>query len=121
MRADLIVLGVILVAALGLGSVSDRADSADPRRVEGGWLISGDFHVHASPSEGTLPPAQLWHEARRRNLDVIAVTNHNQMIAARLGARLSRSRQLPLVLYGEEVTNPTAHVIALAVGWEIGW
>ena len=48
------------------------------------FVLAGDFHVHAFVGDGGVAPWELGREAARRGLDVIAVTNHNQLLAARL-------------------------------------
>ena len=78
-------------------------------------ILSGDFHVHAAPGDGSLTPAALRDEAVRAGLDVIAVTNHNQFVAARLVSSLSGEADEPLVIPGEEVTHPDYHLIAVGL------
>jgi predicted metal-dependent phosphoesterase TrpH len=79
------------------------------------WVLSGDFHVHASPGDGALAPWALRREAARAGLDVVAVTNHNQAFTGRLASRVSQSGQGPLLLAGEEITNPDYHLIAVGI------
>lgn len=92
-----------------------------PVRTENGWLITSDFHVHAFPGDGMLTPPQLRREAARRNLHVIAITNHNQMLAARVPARVTPDNSLPIVLYGEEVTTVPAHIAAARLARPVSW
>lgn len=37
----------------------------------------GDFHVHSTASDGALTPEELVLFAKKRNLDIIALTDHN--------------------------------------------
>ena len=40
-------------------------------------LIKGDFHMHSTCSDGNLSPAELVRYAKKRNVDIIALTDHN--------------------------------------------
>jgi hypothetical protein len=113
-------LALAYAGALVAGSIGSAARLARPPLVEGAWLLTADFHVHAFPGDGLLPPALLRHEATRRNLHVIALTNHNRMMHARLMPARAGS-ELPLVLNGQEVTMPEAHVVALGVAARVPW
>jgi hypothetical protein len=106
---------MLLVAGLLLGSAADRIPSRPASRVGDYWLLSGDFHVHASPGDGALSPWMLRDEAARAGLDVIAATNHNQSFTGRLAARISEAGNGPLMLAGEEITNPGYHMIAVGI------
>ena len=106
---------MLLVAGLVLGSVADRIPSRPALRVDDYWLLSGDFHVHASPGDGALSPWMLRNEAARAGLDVIAVTNHNQTVTGRLADRVSQAADGPLLIPGEEITNPQYHMIAVGI------
>lgn len=116
---SVLALVFMLVAGLALGSLSSGRGSA-PVRLADGWLISGDFHVHAFPGDGTLAPAQLRREALRRNLHTFALTNHNQLLAARI-AGLYRWQDGPIVIAGQEVTTPAAHIAAVNITEPIDW
>ena len=50
------------------------------------FVLAGDFHVHAFVGDGGVPPWELGREARRRGLDVIVVSNHNQLLGPARGA-----------------------------------
>jgi hypothetical protein len=118
-RAD-VLLVLLFAAALGAGTITQRGRLSAPPRVANGWLLSGDFHVHAFPGDGLLTPAQLRDEAARRNLHVIALTNHNHMLQTLLTTR-SQAEAMPIVLQGEEITTATAHVIALGISDVVRW
>ena len=106
---------VLLVTGLGLGSAADRTPTRTVLRVGDYFLLSGDFHVHASPGDGALSPWLLRREAARAGLDVIAVTNHNQSFTGRLAGRIGEMGDGPLMLAGEEITNPEYHMIAVGI------
>jgi len=107
----------IALAGAGLlaGTASDvMPDRRPPRR--GGYLVlQADLHVHSFLGDGVLWPWDLAIEARRRGLDVIAITNHNQIVAARIGRFFANRMAAPLVLVGEEITAPDYHLIALDI------
>ena len=75
--------------------------------------------MHAFPGDGLLPAWELADEANRRGIDVVAITNHNQTLAASFAAR--RSGRLPLVLPGQEVTSPSFHLVAVGVREVVDW
>ena len=90
-----------------------------PVKTERGTVLRADFHVHAFPGDGLLPAWELADEANRRGIDVVAITNHNQTLAASFAAR--RSGRLPLVLPGQEVTSPSFHLVAVGVREVVDW
>jgi hypothetical protein len=104
----------MVATGLILGTLADTKPSRGPRRVGDYWLLTGDFHVHASPGDGALGAWALRDEAARVGLDVIAVTNHDQLLAARLAQWFARSDGT-LVILGQEITNPDYHLIAVGV------
>jgi len=107
--------GVLLVAGAVLGSLADQVPPRAVLRAGGYLVLAGDFHVHASPGDGALAPWMLRQEARRAGLDVIGVTNHNQSFTGRLAGRISEMGDGPLMLAGEEITNPAYHMIAVGI------
>lgn len=74
----------VFLLALVVASLTDRPSERAPRRVGDEWLLEGDFHVHAFPGDGSLAPWALRDAAVHAGLDVIAITNHNQLVAARI-------------------------------------
>lgn len=103
---------VLLVAGAVVGTLADRIPSRQAVRAGNYWVLSGDFHVHAFPGDGALAPWTLRDEAARAGLDVIAVTNHNQTLTGRLAEWVSGGGDGPLMLTGQEVTNPEYHMVA---------
>lgn len=106
---------MLLLTGVIIGSVADRSPARPALRAGDYWLLSGDFHVHASPGDGAMTPWMLRQEAFRAGLDVIAVTNHNQSFTGRLAARISEMGDGPIMLAGEEITNPAYHMIAVGI------
>jgi hypothetical protein len=106
---------------LVLGSISERGSTSPPRFYGGLRVLSADLHVHSFPGDGALPPWALVAEARRRRLDVIALTNHNQMLSWRLARAFAMHPAGVLVVPGEEVTTPHFHVAAVGVEHAVRW
>ena len=105
----------LLGAGLIAGTASDFPAAHVPLRRAGYVILEADLHVHSFLGDGVLWPWDLAIEARRRGLDVIAITNHNQVVAARLGRFIAKSMAAPLVLIGEEITAPDYHIIAIGL------
>ena len=105
----------LLLAGAIIGSLADRLPPRADVRAGEYLVLSGDFHVHAFPGDGALAPWALRHEATHAGLDVIAVTNHNQTITGRLAEWVSGSSEGPLMLAGQEITNPDYHMIAAGI------
>jgi hypothetical protein len=109
------IAALALVTGIVIGTASDRSPQREPVRSGEYLILAGDFHVHASPGDGSLTPGQLRDEAVRAGIDVFAVTNHNQFLAALLVAQLARSADAPIVIPGEEVTDRNYHLIAVGI------
>jgi predicted metal-dependent phosphoesterase TrpH len=107
-------VALILVGAV-IGTAGDRVSPRPALRAGEYWVLAGDFHVHASPGDGALSPWMLRDEAARAGLDVIAVTNHNQTFTGRLANRVGDAGDGPLMIPGEEITNPKYHMIAVGI------
>jgi hypothetical protein len=111
----------LMAAGLLCGSLAAAVPPRNPPVHDGHWILAADLHVHGFPGDGALAPWMLRSEAAQQGLDVIAITNHNRMGAARLGASLPRADGEPLVLMGQEVTAPDFHLIAVGIEKEIDW
>jgi hypothetical protein len=109
---------------IGLGVLAGLAMDAPaplPRLQSGGYtILAGDFHVHAFPGDGTLAPWALAREASRRGLDVIGLTNHNNMIAWRLSQLMPASGGA-MVIPGEELTAVGYHMAAVGLTRTVQW
>ena len=105
----------LLFAGALIGTAADRIPPRPALRAGDYWVLSGDFHVHAFPGDGALAPWALRDEAARAGLDVIAVTNHNQSFTGRLAEWVSETGDGPLMLLGQEITNPEYHMIAAGI------
>lgn len=119
MRAMRIAALAVAVAGAVAGGVLDRVTMSRWTEDGGPYLLAADFHVHAFPGDGALPPWEVAREARRRGLDVIAITNHNQLLGARAAAALTDG--VPIVLVGQEITAPTFHMAAVGLSHAVDW
>jgi PHP domain-containing protein len=114
--------GALVAAGLVAGSLAPVPPPRAPTRTpEGDYVLQADLHVHAFPGDGWLPPWELLREARRQGLDAIAVTNHNQVLAARLALRAQHVLGGPIVLVGDEVTASGYHVAAAGIREPVDW
>ena len=111
---------VILLAGVGLGTMADTIPAREPIRAGGYEILSGDFHVHAFVGDGGISPWMLQSQAARVGLDVIAITNHNQTLAGRIGRSSQRSSG-PLIIVGEEITGRDFHLIAVGIERPVDW
>jgi PHP-associated len=121
MKRVRLALAGLWVAGLMLGSLSERGITSSPLVHDGFQVLSADLHVHSFPGDGALPPWALASEARRRGLDAIALTNHNQMLSWKLAGWFRSASQGVLLLPGEEVTTPSFHVAAVGVQHTVEW
>ena len=104
----------MFLGGLALGTVGSTPPVREETHAGGYRILSGDFHVHGFPGDGALPPWAYRDEARFAGIDVFGQTNHNQVLTGRLGEWASAGEE-PLVIAGEEVTNPDYHMIALGI------
>ena len=110
-----------LAAGVVVGTFSDTTTAREPISVGGFQVMSGDFHVHAFIGDGGIVPWMLQRHATRMGLDVIAITNHNQTLAGRLGRSAARRSSGPLVLVGEEITGRDYHLIGVGIEQPVNW
>src|SRR4051794_4666712 len=72
-----------------------------------------DLHMHTTVSDGTATVEQMLdHIARRGDLDVIAITDHDRL-AGSLWAYSHRDRYPFDIVPGLEVTSSDAHILGL--------
>ena len=107
-------------------AISGAGPGAAPRvpPVRGGYVVLAcDLHVHCFPGDGALPPLQIAREARRRRLNVVALTNHNAMLSWRFARLLDQTAATPdvLLLPGDEVTGDGFHIAAVGLDRPVPW
>lgn len=87
-----------------------------PIRPWSGWY-RGDFHAHTNHSDGTLTPPQLLTEARNRQLDFFASTDHNLITAHdQFGDHADM-----LIIPGVEVTMKYGHFNVFGLTKHFDW
>lgn len=106
---------VLLAVGLVLGAAYDRLPTRPVVTRAGYRVLAGDFHAHTRFSDGFLGPWDLVLHARRRGLDVVGVTEHNQVFPGKLARAFSRAIGGPTVVVGEEITFKEFHLIALGL------
>ena len=115
------VCGCLVVAAVVAGTAS--YDVRTPQAVvrDGRLVIAADFHMHGAGADGILSPVGLVLMARHRGLGAFAVTNHNQILLARIARWIARVLGGPTVLVGEEITAPGFHLIGMGLTRRVYW
>ena len=102
----------MFAGAVAVGSLTDLPRPAAPPAPA---VLTGDFHVHATPGDGALPVWEIQREAARRGLDVIAITNHDGNLALRIAQASGLLKPYPIVIPGQEVTASNFHLAAIGV------
>lgn len=110
-----IVAFALLAIAMGIGQLEDPKPARPVVRRAGYRVLEADLHTHTSWSDGGLTPPNLVLQARRRSLDVIAVTEHNTVLPGRIARAFSKWIDGPTVIVGEEVTTAQSHILALGI------
>jgi hypothetical protein len=114
-------VGATLSAAgMIAATLAEPATTVNVRHLGDERILAVDLHVHTMPGDGALLPWDLARDARRRGLDAIAITAHNQMIAIDATAPLSTPFGV-LLIPGEEVTMPFVHVAAIDLHQAVDW
>lgn len=73
-----------------------------------------DIHIHTNHSDGWPDPWQVVdHAARRTDLAVIAITDHDTIEGALRAADHAARLRRPHVIVGEEVTSRDGHILGL--------
>ncbi len=74
--------------------------------------IKADLHVHTTYSKDSLiTPKDLIYYAKKRGLNAVAVTDHNQLEGA---YKIAKETDF-LIIPGMEVSSADGHIVALNV------
>jgi predicted metal-dependent phosphoesterase TrpH len=112
----------LLLAALVLGTASDKLAAPPPILAGGYRALTADFHVHPFPqSWSPLAPWDLVLQARRDQLDAIAVEGHNHLWVGQAARWFSTLTGGPTVIPAEEIHPPRGHILALGIAHTIDW
>ena len=77
-------------------------------------LGRADLHIHTLASDGTSGIVEILELVEARDLDVIAITDHERVDAALAARSMARDRGMRIeVIVGEEVTTLGGHLLAL--------
>ena len=107
---------VAMLASIAAGTFADRLPERRTLTVGGYQVLSADFHLHSGlGSGGSLTPWGLVTEAQRQDLDVIALTGHNETWDAHVAHAFTRLVDGPIVLVGEEITSKTQDLVAVGI------
>ncbi|MHB1132313.1 MAG: PHP-associated domain-containing protein [Chloroflexota bacterium] len=89
----------------------------DPVSIEGTHLGKADLHVHSSVGDGLDTPTDLLEYAERHtDLDLIAITDHDEVEGSLIAAERALERGYRCqVITGSEITTRHGHVLALFV------
>ena len=111
----------VTVAAVVLGLDTRPAPAREPAKEGPYTILTADFHVHSFPGDGGLPPWDIAVEARRRGLDVVALTNHNSLYSWRVTRMIAPRPEGAMLLPGVELTSAGYHLAAVGVQTPVAW
>jgi hypothetical protein len=105
----------LFVVGIALGSFTDRLPERLPQ-IRGGYrVLQGDFHLHTRFSDGFLSPMDVVRCGERQGLDVVGITEHNNLLPSLVARAFSSATGGPIVIAGEEITSRDFHLIALGL------
>lgn len=111
----------VALGGIALHAFIDPAPPREPLRHGAYTVLAADFHVHSFPGDGGLTPWDIAAEARRRRLDVVALTNHNAMLSWWLMQRLVPRPDGAMLLPGVELTSTDYHLATVGVRSPVSW
>lgn len=83
--------------------------------VVNGWGTA-DLHVHTRFSDGEDSPEEMLAWAARIGLNVLAITDHDEIRGGQIAADLARRRgEGPEVIVGAEISSRDGHILALDI------
>jgi hypothetical protein len=110
----------VALGGMALHALSDPVLPREPLRHGASTVLAADFHVHSFPGDGGLLPWDIATEARRRRLDVVALTNHNTMLSSWLMGLMPRPDGAMLIP-GVELTSAHYHLATVGVHSPVPW
>lgn len=112
---------VLVLTGIIAGTFINHVQVPAPAERAGYKVVEADLHVHTFFNDGVLSPFALVWQARDQGIHAVAITNHNQVFAAKIGRWFSRLIDGPTVLVGEEITAPGFHIGAIGINEHISW
>jgi hypothetical protein len=109
---------LVLLALALFASVLHRGTERTwtPARIGELWVLEGDVHVHTSFAGALSTPVDIPLLAHRRQLDFVAITEHNAWFGGGVTRGLARYLAPDLiVLPSEEITNRAYHLLAIGL------
>lgn len=92
-----------------------RFPAFEVKRNLSGKVFRGVFHVHSDVSHDSKASLEyIYKTAKKANLDFVAVTDHNDLSAAKLYETSGLPKD-PLLIFGNEISSSNGHLIALGV------
>lgn len=74
-------------------------------------LFSAELHCHTTYSDGNISPKEVLMTAKRKNISIIAITDHDEIKGA-LEAEKLREEGDPFVIPGIEISTEHGHLLA---------
>ncbi len=97
----------------GFASKQQRSPTSE-EHMQTDLLTTADLHLHTTYSDGTASVPETLERAAQLGLQVIAITDHDEIAGAREAARLSSDYGVAVVV-GEEVSTAEGHLLALFI------
>ncbi len=99
------------------GDQTDTSAASAASAASAPHLARADLHLHTNLGDGTASPQRVLEVARQRNLQVIAVTDHDHLEGAkRLQELLDRDPTHDVqLIWGVEVTTREGHFLGLFI------
>lgn len=94
------------------------ADASRPARHDDPWALNADLHCHSAISDGTLSPEAVVERAHAQGVDLLALTDHDELGGQAAAMRTAHALGLAYVP-GIEISvtwaNETIHVLGLGI------
>jgi predicted metal-dependent phosphoesterase TrpH len=83
--------------------------------------VTADFHIHSTYSGGSLSPSEILKMAQNQLLDVVAISDHNDIRGAQEGHLIAAAdTKLPLTIISQEISVGN-HFHFLIIGGNQHW
>ena len=98
-------------------TIDETLSQTSPRDADTSGLARADLHLHTNLGDGTASPQRVLEVARQRNLNVIAVTDHDHLEGAKRVQDLMERESVRDIglIWGVEVTTRDGHFLGLFI------